>query len=124
MSRATPIALTLLLAAVSIPHAAEDFKYGEFARFGVSTAIAASALVIVYALQILGILLAWRGRTAGFWLLSAAGLVWCIGASAVHGAELLAGGPYRSGFESKALVLAIIVLGGAVAVVSAVRARR
>ena len=119
MSRATlPIVLTLLLVAVTLPHSAEDFRYGEFARYGVSTMFAATGLVIVYAVQIAGIFLASRGHGSGYWMLAAAGLVWCIGASTVHGAELLASGPYRSGLASKALVVAIIALGGAIAVVS------
>lgn len=118
------MALTLLLVAATIPHAAEDFKFGEFVRFGVSTTSAACALAVVYALQASGIILAWRGKSAGFWLLAVAGLVWFIGASTVHGAELLANGPYRSGFESKALVVAIIFLGGAAAIVSARCVRR
>jgi hypothetical protein len=106
MSRATlPIALTLLLVAATIPHTAEDFRYGEFARFGVPNAVAAGALVIVYGLQLCGIV-----------------LVWCVGAIAVHGSELLASGLYRNGFESKALIVAIIVLGAAV-VISALRSR-
>ena len=125
MTRAAwPTALTLLLVALTIPHSLEDFRYGEFARFGVSTAIAATALVIVYAAQLCGIALAWRGASAGYRLMAAAGSVWCLGAIAVHGGELLARGPYRSGFESKALIVAIIVLGAAVAVVSVMRARR
>jgi hypothetical protein len=124
MSRATlPIALTLLLVAATIPHTAEDFRYGEFARFGVPNAVAAGALVIVYAVQLCGIVFAWRGASAGFWLLASGGLVWCAGAIAVHGSELFASGLYRNGFESKALIVAIIVLGAAVAIVSAFRAR-
>jgi len=124
MSRATlPIALTLLLVAATIPHTVEDFRYAEFARFGVPTSVAAGALVIVYALQLSGIVFAWRGVEAGFWLLASGGLIWCAGAIAVHGSELFASGPYRNGLESKALIVAIIVLGAAAAVVSAFRAR-
>ncbi|HET9342174.1 MAG TPA: hypothetical protein VFO25_04605 [Candidatus Eremiobacteraceae bacterium] len=125
MKRATvPIALTLLLVAATIPHTAEDFRYGEFARFGVPTSVAAGALIIVYALQLSGIVFAWRGMSVGFWLLAAGGLVWCIGAIAVHGSELFASEPYRNGLESKALIIAIIVLGAAVAVASSMRPRR
>jgi len=125
MSRAAlPIFLTLLLVAATIPHAVEDFRFGEFARFGVSTSAAASALVVVYAVQIGGMILAARGSTAGFWLMAAGGLVWCAGAIAVHGSEMLAGGAYRNGLESKALIGAIVVLGAVTAVVSSLRARR
>ena len=124
MSRATlPIALTLLLAAVTIPHTAEDFRYGEFARFGVPNAVAAGALVIVYGLQLCGVVLAWRGANAGLWLMASGGFVWCVGAIAVHGSELFASGLYRNGFESKALIVAIVVLGASVAIVSSLRAR-
>jgi len=125
MSRAAlSIVLALLLAAVTIPHAVEDFRFGEFARFGVSTSAAAIALVVVYAAQLVGMILAMRGRSAGFWLMAAAGLVWCVGAIAVHGSEILAAGPYRNGLQSKALIAAIIVLGAAVAVDSSICARR
>ena len=123
MNRATvPIALTLLLVAATIPHTAEDFHYGEFARFGVPTPVAAGALVVVYALQLCGILSAWRGASVGFWLLGLGGFIWCAGAIAVHGSELFASGPYRNGLESKALIVAIVVLGASTAVTS-IRAR-
>ena len=125
MSRAAlPIALTLLLVAATIPHAAEDFRFDEFARFGVSTTAAASALAVIYAVQLAGMILAARGTSAGYWLLAVAGFVWCVGAAAVHGSELLAEGAYRNGFESKALIAAIVMLGAAVAAISAIRARR
>ncbi|HYK54091.1 MAG TPA: hypothetical protein VEV38_11225 [Candidatus Eremiobacteraceae bacterium] len=119
MNRTTlPIALTLLLIAATIPHTIEDFRYGEFARFGVSTSTAGVALVIVYAVQLIGMILAVRGERSGFWLLAACGVLWCVGASIVHGSELFGSGAYRNGFESKALIVAIIVLGAATAVVS------
>jgi hypothetical protein len=125
MSRASiPIALTLLLVAATIPHTAEDFRYGEFARFGVSDAVAAGALVIVYAVQLCGVVFAWRDASVGFRLMAAGGLIWSVGAIAVHGSELFASGPYRNGLESKALIVAIIALGASVAIVSAMRARR
>ena len=125
MNRASvPIALTLLLVAATIPHTVEDFHYGEFARFGVPTSVATGALVVVYALQLCGMVFAWRGSSTGHWLLAVGGLIWCIGATAVHGSELFASGPYRSGLESKALIVAIIILGAGVAIVSAMRARR
>jgi len=119
MNRATlPVVLTLLLVATTIPHTIEDFRYGEFARFGVSTPTAAVALVIVYAVQLIGMFLAARGARSGFWLLGAAGALWCVGASIVHGSELFASGAYRNGFESKALIVAIIILGAATAVLA------
>jgi hypothetical protein len=125
MTRAAwPILLTLLLVAATIPHAIEDFRFGEFARFGVSTSAATWALVIVYAVQLAGMILAARASTAGYLLLAAAGLVWCVGAIAIHGPEVVASGSYRNGLESKALIGAIIALGAAAAVVSSVRARR
>ena len=122
MNRANlPVALTLLLVAATIPHTLEDFHYGEFARFGVSTSTAGAALVVVYAIQLAGMIFAARGKRAGFWLLTLSGLLWCVGASIVHGSELFGGGTYRNGIESKALIVAIIVLGAAVAVVSVKR---
>jgi hypothetical protein len=125
MNRATlPVVLTLLLVAATIPHTIEDFRYDEFARFGVSNSTAVVALVVVYAAQFAGIVVARRGRRTGFWLLAAAGVLWCVGASIVHGSELFANGIYRNGFESKALIAAIIVLGAAVALTSGARVRR
>jgi len=125
MSRAAwPILLTLLLVAATVPHAIEDFRFGEFARFGVSTTTAACALVVVYAAQGAGMLLAARGSITGFRLLAAAALVWTVGAIAIHGSEIVSSGPYRNGLESKALIVGIVVLGAATAIVSTVRARR
>jgi hypothetical protein len=112
------VVLTLLLVAATVPHAAEDFHYGEFARFGLSTPAAEIALAIVYVVQIAGVILSVRGRSIGFWLMAATGALWCVGASIVHGSELFASGEYRAGIESKALIVAIIVLGAAVAIVS------
>jgi hypothetical protein len=116
MSRPSPaVVLTVLLVAVTIPHAAEDFTFGEFASRGVPTPLAAVALVTVYALQALGIALAMRGSLAGFRLLAATGAVWCAGAIAFHGGEILANGAYRYGAVSKGLEVAIIALGAATA---------
>ena len=121
---ALPVALTLALVLATIPHAIEDFRFGEFARFGISNVFAANALTTVYVVQISGMVLAWRGSSGGYWLMAVGGLVWCVGASVVHASELVASVPYRNGVESKALIVVIIVLGAAVSIVSATRVRR
>lgn len=110
------VVFTLLLAAISAPHAWEDFSYDEFGRFGIAPVVAATALGAAYALQIGGAFLAGRKSRTGFMLLGAIGLVWFLGALFVHGPEIVSPGAYRSGFISKALEVGIIVLGAAVAV--------
>jgi hypothetical protein len=111
------IAATIALMLVSLPHALEDIRYREFERFGLAPQAAIVLLMAAYALQAIGIalVLARPGRL-GVGLLATMGAVWCLGALAVHGPELLFAGPgYRHGLISKALEVAIIVLGAFVA---------
>ena len=125
-ARAVPLTvwLTLLLIAVSAPHAAEDFQYDEFARLGGSGAAAAVALGLIYAAQAAAAFVAGRGKTSGLYLLAVAGLVWSVGALAIHGPEIAAAGVYRHGAASRALEIGIILLGAAAAITGVVEARR
>jgi hypothetical protein len=118
--------LTVLLVAVSAPHVAEDFQFGEFAHLGVPAAIPAAALGLLYACQMLGAYFAGRNSRLGYVLLAVGGVVWCVGALVIHGHEIIGSGDYRNGTISKALEVAIIFLGSAVTVraLGEVRAHR
>lgn len=101
---------------VSLPHAIEDFHYGDLLRLGIALPAGVTILVIAYSLQLSGIALTVRRRRDGPALLAIMGAVWCIGAIAIHGHDLLYAGPdYRHGFVSKLLEVLIIVLGAACA---------
>lgn len=116
MARASSaVVLTALLVAATIPHAREDFRFGEFGHHGILQGLAFAALLVVYALQAGGVVLAFRGSAVGLRLLAVTGIIWCAGALAIHGGEIVASGPYRDGLVSKGLEVAIIVLGAAVA---------
>lgn len=111
-----PVWLTLLLVAVTIPHAIEDLRFGEFEHHGVPASAALVALAIVYAVQCAGVMFSLRKSRAGLWALALSGALWCVGAVALHGSEIIASGPYRCGYLSKGLEILIIVLGAAVAI--------
>ncbi len=113
------VLLTLALAVVSAAHASEDFRYHEFDRFGIAAAWPAVAPSIVYALQAVGVVLVVRGARAGALLCGVAGAIWCVGAAYIHVPEILAAGLYRTGLPSKALEVAVIVLGALTAGVAA-----
>jgi hypothetical protein len=107
-----------------MPHALEDLHYGNVLGLNLALPVAVSILVSAYALQIAGTALAARGRLAGALLLGAIGAIWCVGAIAVHGHDLLYAGPeYRHGLASKLLVALVIVLGGACAYVGVASTR-
>jgi hypothetical protein len=106
------IAVTALLVVVTLPHALEDFQYGDLMRFGVSIPLGICVLAAMYMSQSIGMLLVARGRSRGALLLAALGGIWCIGAIIVHGHDMIFAGPlYRHGAISKILELLIIVLG-------------
>lgn len=119
MRAAIPVALSALLVAATIPHAVEDFTFGEFAHRGIPSPVAFVALVVIYAAQVAGCALALRGKSVGLWSLGLAGACWSAGAVAFHGAEIVASGPYRHGLASKGFEVAIVALGAAVAVAAA-----
>ena len=104
---------------VSLPHAIEDFHYGDLMRLGVGTSLGVAILALMYAVQLAGIAWTAGGSRFGFAVLGLAGTIWCVGAIAIHGHDLLYAGPdYRHGFISKALEALIIVLGAVAAVLS------
>ena len=120
------VILTAMLVAVSAPHTAEDFEFGTFARLGIPDAFPGAALGLVLTMQIVGVYLVARESRIGFAILAAAGVVWCVGALVIHGPEIVASGVYRHGLISKALEVAVILLGAAAAAAGAVewRSRR
>jgi hypothetical protein len=105
------VVLTLVLVALSVPHAIEDFRYGQFSL----PAVAGAALALMYGAQAAGIYLVARGFHAGSTLLGAAALVWCVGAITVHGPAIIASAPYRSGLPSRMLEVAVICAAAATA---------
>lgn len=109
---------------VSLPHALEDFHYGDLLRLGMALPAAVAILATAYVLQLTGIALVARGHRSGPVLLGVMGAVWCAGALAIHGHDLLFAGPdYRHGFISKALEVLIIVLGAVCALLGALSLR-
>lgn len=110
---------------VTLPHALEDFHYGDLLRLGIALPAGTAILATAYALQLAGIVMTARGSRSGPALLGVMGAVWCVGAIAIHGHDLLFAGPdYRHGFVSKALEVIIIVLGAGCAVIGALSLRR
>jgi hypothetical protein len=110
------VVLSALLVLVAAPHAAEDFQYREFeTRFGIGSWAAATAFGVATAVQLIGAYLAGRGIRAGSIMLGAVGLLWAVGAAAVHGPELAVAGPYRHGLISKVLEGGLIAIGLATA---------
>jgi hypothetical protein len=108
-TRAAWIALALVV--VSVPHAIEDFAFGEPARVGVAPAVALCALLAAYATQLTGAWLALRGNLWGGRLIAATGLVWFIGALLVHGPEVRAQGlHWRFGLTSVGELIMIVIL--------------
>lgn len=123
-TRTRLIAATCALMIVSLPHALEDFHYGDLLRLGIGLHAGIALLATAYGLQLVGILLTLRGHRVGLALLGVLGAVWCIGALAVHGHDLLFAGPgYRHGVVSKLLEVLIIALGALCAYLSAVGLR-
>jgi hypothetical protein len=109
---------------VTLPHALEDFHYGDLLRLGIALPAGVALLAAAYGLQIIGIALTARGHRVGPALLGAMGTVWCIGALAIHGHDLLFAGPdYRHGLISKLLEVLIIALGALCAYLGAVCVR-
>jgi hypothetical protein len=118
------VAATIALVLITLPHALEDFHYGDLSRLGIALPAGVAILASAYALQLIGIILTWRGRRSGPALLGVMGAVWCIGAIAIHGHDLLFAGPdYRHGFVSKALEVLIIALGAICALLGALSVR-
>lgn len=110
---------------VSLPHALEDFHYGDLLRLGIALPAGVIILATGYGLQLAGIALTARGGRTGPALLALMGAVWCIGAIAIHGHDMLYAGPdYRHGLVSKLLEVLIIVLGAACAWLGALSWRR
>jgi hypothetical protein len=118
------VAATIVLMLVLLPHALEDFHYGDLLRLGISLPVGIAIFVGAYALEITGIALTARGYRGGSELLGVMGAVWCIGAIAIHGHDLIfAGAEYRHGLISKLLEVAVIVLGAACAVLAVLSLR-
>ncbi len=110
------IVLTLALMIVSVPHVLEDFRYGDLLGIGAPATTVAVIALAAYTLQGVCVFLTGRGNRTAALVLGIAGAVWCIGAVAVHGHDLLlAGVGYRHGAISKVLEALLIVLGAAAA---------
>ena len=122
--RARLIGITVALMLVSLPHALEDFHYGDLMRLGVGPSAGAAILATMYAAQLAGIAWTARGSRIGLAVLGLAGTIWCVGAIAIHGRDLLYGGPdYRHGLISKLLEVLIILFGALTAWLSLRAAR-
>jgi hypothetical protein len=91
-TRAAWIAIALIV--VSVPHAIEDFAFGEPARVGIAPGIALGALLVSYSVQSIGAWLALRENPWGGRFIAATGFVWFLGALLVHGPEIRAEGQH------------------------------
>ena len=112
------VAATCLLILVSLPHAIEDFQYGALVRLGVNPPLGIAILVIMYLLELGALRLILAGSTRAALLLAFTGAIWCIGATLIHGHDLIfAGFGYRHGTISKLLEVLIIALGAGVAII-------
>ncbi len=112
------IGIAVVLIIVSLPHALEDFHYGDLLRFGISLPVGVVGLVMSYAAELVGIALVVRGSLRGALLLALLGAIWCAGAIIIHGRDLLYAGPeYRHGFISKLFEVLVIVLGASLAAI-------
>jgi hypothetical protein len=118
------MAVTVVLMVVTLPHALEDFQYGDLMRLGINLSLGICILATAYILQLTGIMLVARGASRGAMLLAMLGAIWCIGAIIIHGHDMLFAGPqYRHGAISKILELLIIVLAASSAVLGLLTAR-
>jgi uncharacterized membrane protein len=121
--------IAIVLVVVSVPHALEDFAFGEPACVGILPVVAAIALFAAYAVQLIGARLALRGSRWGGRLIAATGLVWFAGALFIHGPEIRAHGMHwRFGFTSVGELMLVVIASalaiwyGAVAAQSGTRA--
>jgi hypothetical protein len=102
--------IAIVLVVVSLPHAIEDFAFGEPARVGVAPFVALCALIAAYAVQLLGAWLVVRGNPWGGRGIAAAGFVWFVGALVIHGPEVRAQGlHWRFGLTSIGELLLIVI---------------
>jgi hypothetical protein len=109
---------------VTLPHAFEDFVYGVPQEFGLSVMAAGFLVALGYLFQLIGMLLALRGRQDGLVLLFLIGLGWTIGAMLDHLPDIIKSDPYRQGAISKVMELLIIGIGLILMVLSAVAIRQ
>jgi len=109
---------------VTLPHAFEDFVYGVPQQFGLSVMAAGFLVATVYLFQLIGMLLALKGRRAGLILLFFIGLGWTTGAVLDHLPDIIKSDPYRQGAISKVAELLIICIGLILAVLSAIAIRQ
>ncbi|GAC1654792.1 MAG: hypothetical protein NVS4B6_31270 [Mycobacterium sp.] len=110
------VAVVSLLA--TIPHVLEDVVAGIPARFGLSVLLAGVLLAIAYVVQVIGILLASHGSRRGYAINLLVGIGWLLGALLDHLPDVLSDAPYRAGLPSRALEVAIMLLGALLALVA------
>lgn len=116
LARKQLIWLTAALMLVTLPHALEDFHYGDFARLGIAPSTSRAILVLAYLAQLTGIALLAAGRRAGGIVAGLMGIVWLAGDVALHGHDFVfAGAEYRHGFISRLLEALVFLLGAACA---------
>jgi hypothetical protein len=106
----------VLLLAISIAHVSEDFAYGVPARFGAGILEGAAVIGLLYIVQASAIVAAARGT--GYLVNAAIGAGWSIAALVDHLGEILFADPYRQGYASKGLEIALVVAGAVLFLVS------
>ena len=101
---------------VALPHALEDFHYGDFTRVGIAPSTSHAILAAAYLVQLGGIALLAAGHRAGGLVAGLMGLIWLTGDVALHGHDFVfAGAAYRHGSVSRLLEALVFVLGAACA---------
>ena len=109
------IALSLGSLPFLLPHVLEDFAGGIAQRVGLSSGVGAALLGAGLAVQMLGLVLAGRGRRVGLIVTLVAGAVWTAGAVWDHGPELARTGLGFRGSALSALWVIGLTLGQALA---------
>ncbi|GAC1385981.1 MAG: hypothetical protein NVS4B8_10980 [Herpetosiphon sp.] len=114
----TVVCIGMISLLATIPHVLEDFVAGIPARFGFSVLAAGSLLGVAYVVHVGGILLTDRSSHWGYGINLVVGLGWLLGALLDHLPDVLSSAPYRAGLPSRALEVAIMLLGAALALAS------
>ncbi|MDP9382794.1 MAG: hypothetical protein M3Q29_22160 [Chloroflexota bacterium] len=117
------VALSVTSLLVTLPHSFEDFVAGVPEDYGLTTLSAGGLLALVYAVQVVGILLASRRVRLGYWLHLLIGLFWLFGSIYDHLDDVLLAHPYRAGLPSKALEVGIMAVSAGIVTLSALALR-
>ena len=112
--------LSIALLFFTIPHTLEDFATGEPDEANVPAPLIALVVSIVIAVQAIGLFKLGRGKRSGLAVHIGVGIFWPLASAVAQLPSILGEAPYRSGFISVFYVVAIIIVGLALALFSIV----